>query len=87
MQVEGDEVTVVGCWMCVCVWCAGGGVDEVDGEMKTDEDTPPQSELALAGATVYDIISNHFPGLIRYRTYMYLPYSHTLTHTLITTSQ
>lgn len=41
-------------------------MDEADGEIKADDgDVPPQSELALAGATVYEIISNHFPGLIR----------------------
>lgn len=38
-------------------------MDEAD--KSDDGDTPPQSELALAGATVYDIITTHFPGLIR----------------------
>ena len=48
----------------VC-WCAGVGVEEMDGEGKGEEDIPPlQSELALAGMTLHEIISSHFPDLL-----------------------
>ena len=37
------------------------GSEEVDGE---EGAVVPQSELALAGATVHEIITSHFPDLL-----------------------
>ena len=42
--------------------CAGAGTDEVDGE----EGVAPPSDLALAGATIHEIITSHFPDLLSY---------------------
>ena len=40
---------------------AGVGTEEVDGE---EGGVFPQSELALAGATVHEIITSHYPNLL-----------------------
>ena len=39
----------------------GVGAEEVDGE---EGGVFPQSELALAGATVHEIITSHYPNLL-----------------------
>ena len=45
--------------------CAGVGMDEIDGEMKGEEGmVPPQSDLALAGTTIHEIITSHFHDLL-----------------------